>query len=112
MTEELFDSAVRGKGDLAGVFEYDGDTGYFYLYDVSREDQQRIVDSIHVVSGATDLTESDITVQWDDRGNRVALYLKGVQWAVFNAATGHKFGGDYRTGGSPAIPPEELFGFC
>lgn len=112
MTHELFDSAVRGEGDLAGVFEYDGETGHFYLYDLSRDDQQRIIDSIHVFSGATDLGESDVAVRWDDRGERVALFLRGVQWAVFNSVTGRKFGGGYRDGGAPSIPPEETVGAC
>ncbi len=35
-TEEIFDSCVREKGDLAGVFEYDGEAGYFYLYETKR----------------------------------------------------------------------------
>jgi hypothetical protein len=30
---EMFESASRANGDLAGVFEYDGETGYFYLYE-------------------------------------------------------------------------------
>lgn len=107
MSEELFESAVRGKGDLAGVFEYDGETGYFYLYEVGRDDQHQIVDSIHVLSGATDLGESDIRIIWDDRENRVALFLVGVQWAVFNIETGRKFGGDYLRDSLPTIPPEE-----
>jgi hypothetical protein len=32
MQKEIFVSSVRSTGDLAGVFEYDGETGYFYLY--------------------------------------------------------------------------------
>lgn len=32
--EEMFDSSTRSKGDLAGVFEYDGETGYFYSMSV------------------------------------------------------------------------------
>lgn len=110
MAQELFASAVRGRGDLAGAFEYDGRTAYFYLYDQSRADGQRVVDSIHVFSGGTDLKESDVAVRWDERGERVALFLRGAQWAVFNSVTGRKFGGSYRDGGAPSIPPEETVG--
>ena len=28
---EMFVSAIRSSGDLAGIFEYDGETGWFYL---------------------------------------------------------------------------------
>lgn len=108
MATDLFDSCVRDKGDLAGVFEYDGETGYFYLYDVSVGDQ-RVVDSIHVLSGSTDLEDGDISVRWDDANVRVSLFVRNVQWAVFNCATGAKFGGDYQRDGTPQIPDEEAF---
>jgi uncharacterized protein len=32
--DEIFESASRAAGDLAAVFEYDGETGYFYLYEL------------------------------------------------------------------------------
>jgi len=112
MSDGIFESAVRGQGGLAGVFEYDGETGYFYLYSVSGEDQLRIVDHVHILSGPTDLVESDVTIKWDDLGDRVALFLKGVQWAVFNSGTGKKFGGKYGSGGAPEIPPEESVDIC
>lgn len=112
MTEEIFESSVREKGGLAGVFEYDGETGYFYLYSVSDDDQLRIVDHIHILSGSTDLVATDISIKWDALGDRAALFLKGVQWAVFNSGTGKKFGGNYRSDGSPEIPPEESVHIC
>lgn len=112
MGRDLFQSAIRGNGDLAGVFEYDGDVGYFYLYDVSREDRHRVLDSIHVFSGATSLEESDVVVRWDDRGERVGLFLHGVQWAAFNTKSGRKFGGNFRAGAAPGIPDGETFGAC
>jgi len=108
MTPELFESAVRGKGDLAGVFEYDGEAAYFYLYDASGNDAQKVIDSIHVFSGPTDLEDADVEVRWDDAGRRVGLFLRGVQWAVFNSASGAKFGGSYDPGARPEIPDGEV----
>lgn len=32
MQDEMVDSAVNSRGDLAGVFEYEDGVGYFYLY--------------------------------------------------------------------------------
>lgn len=109
MNKELFDSAVRSNGDLAGVFEYDGATGYFYLYDVSEKEQHRVVGSIRVLLGDTDLVEEDVAVRWDGGELRVGLFLRGTQWAVFNAATGAKHGGDFHINPTPHIPPEEKF---
>jgi hypothetical protein len=43
MTDEMFDSSIRSAGDLAGVFEYDGETGYFYLYDSVGSSNQRVL---------------------------------------------------------------------
>jgi hypothetical protein len=109
MAKELFESAVREKGDFSGVFEYDGDTAYFYLYDMRREDQPKIVDAVHILSGATNLEESDVIVQWDKGEQRVGLFLRGVQWAVFNVASSRKYGGNYNTQERAKIPIEEMF---
>src|SRR6185312_13752110 len=109
MAEELFDSAVRSRGDLAGVFEYDGETAYFYLYDVTREQEHRIVDAIHVLSGESDLTAQDDEVRWDDDESRVELFLRETQWAVFNVTTREKHGGNYSPHSKPKIPTDEAF---
>jgi hypothetical protein len=109
MTKELFESATRENGDLAGVFEYDGETGYFYLYDVTARKGHKIVDFIHIFTGRnTELTPTDALVRWDNAQQRVGLFLRGVQWAVFNPASGTKHGGGYRVDGSPNIPPQEV----
>lgn len=70
---EIFDSVVRTKGDLAGVFEYEEEDGpqsataYFYLY----EPDGSIIGAIHVRSGAWSITEADIAVKWDKDELRV-----------------------------------------
>ncbi|TKB92044.1 MAG: DUF2251 domain-containing protein [Nitrospira sp.] len=108
MAKELFESAVRGQEDLGGVFEYDGNTAHFYLYDM-RQINQQIVDTIHIFSGTTDLNDSDVIVQWDKGEQRVGLFLRDVQWAVFNVASRRKYGGNYKTQNRPEIPNEEIF---
>lgn len=109
MAKELFESVVRGQEDLGGVFEYDGDTAYFYLYDMRQKDQHKIIGAIHIFSGTTDLKDSDVIVQWDKGEQRVGLFLRGVQWAVFNVASKRKCGGNYKTKDRPEIPKEEIF---
>ena len=108
MTTEIFDSSVRCPGDLAGVFEYDGENADFYLYDDTREENQKILSVIHVLSGNSDLTSQDVEVRWDDTETRVALFLRGTQWAVFNVVTGEKYGGNYSPHVQPQIPPGEI----
>ena len=50
-TDEMFDSVLRSAGDFAGVFEFDGDVGYFYLYDTTQPEKHKILGAIRMFSG-------------------------------------------------------------
>jgi hypothetical protein len=97
---DLLENAVRARGDLAGVFEYDdtGDprssTAYFYLYRIDRREGERIVDAIHISSGALAINAADIAVRWDRDERRVGLFILGKLQAAFDAATGKKYCGE------------------
>ncbi len=80
--EEMFDSSVRSAGDFAGVFEYDGETGYFYLYDMSREESQRVLAAIRVVGTKPDFDQDSIEIKWDKAERRVGLFIRGALWAA------------------------------
>ncbi len=60
MAPEMFVTASRCGGDLAGVFEYTEGAGYFYLYRPAGKDRERILGAIHVCSGAPDFAEPDL----------------------------------------------------
>jgi hypothetical protein len=109
MTHEIFASAQRSTGDLAGVFEYDGETGYFYLYETKGPGGSKVLDSIHVVSGPLELANEDVFVMWDASQEKVALFVRKVMWAVFDCTSGEKFGGRYKSDGRPIIPAELTF---
>lgn len=109
--EEIFDSAVRAAGDLAGVFEYDGETGYFYLYATGGGAGQKVLDSIHILSGELNFMESEISVRWDAKDEKVGLFIKGVLWAIFDSRRGAKYGGNYKAGGTPSMPSGMECGF-
>jgi hypothetical protein len=109
--DEIFDSAVRPAGDLAGVFEYDGETGYFYLYATGGGAGQRVLDSIHVLSGEPDFAKSDISICWDSEEQKVGLFIKGVLWAAFDCGRRTKYGGSYKPGGKPSLPSGADVGF-
>ncbi len=110
-TQDIFDSSVRSAGDLAGVFEYDGETGYFYLYKTTGNEGEKVLDSIHVVSGEADFSESDLSIRWDHEEQRVGLFIRDVLWAVFDVTRPAKYGGNYRRGSRPSLPPETEQGF-
>lgn len=105
-TDEIFDSAVRSTGDLAGVFEYDGETGYFYLYMTEGEQGHKILDSIHIFSGESDFGETDISVRWDMGEEMVGLFIKGALWAVFDTCQRISHGGNYKAGGKSELSSE------
>jgi len=98
---DIVDSAVRRKGDLAGVFEYeetDGSpnaTAYFYLYEVNGQAVGSIIGAIHIRSGAWAITEADIAIKWDKDEKHVGLFIFGTLSAAFDVATGAKYGGGY-----------------
>lgn len=111
MSTEIFDSSVRSKGDLAGVFEYDGETGYFYLCRAKGDAVEAIIDRVHVISGEPDFGEDDVSVRWDRREEKVGLFIRGQLWTVFDAARQKIHGGAYDSGASPAIAAEGRAGF-
>jgi hypothetical protein len=102
--KEIFSSAVRSSGDQAGVFEFDGETGYFYLYEITGSQGQKVICAIRVVVGMPDFDESDVAVRWDANEDIVGFFVRRRLWAAFDARTGEGFGGDYRPSGSAVVP--------
>jgi hypothetical protein len=74
LSSEIFDSSVRSRGDLAGVFEYDGETAYFYLYDQRLPKNRLVLDAIRITSRQPDLGKADVRVEWDSGENNVGLF--------------------------------------
>jgi hypothetical protein len=112
MSTEIFDSCVRPKGDLAGVFEYDGETGYFYLCRAKGNAVEAILDSIHVFSGQPSFGEMDVLMRWDRQEEKVGLFIRGELWAVFDPTNRKSYGRAAAAGGAtPAIALEASAGF-
>jgi hypothetical protein len=76
----MFQAATRRSGDFSGVFEFDGETSCFYLY--QHNPTRSVAGAIHICSGVPDFREND--------------------WAMFDAPSGIGHGGTYR---SAAIRP-------
>lgn len=108
---EIFESAVRSTGDMAGIFEYDGETGYFYLYATGGDSGRKVLDSIHVLSGDSDFSEADVSVRWDSDERKVGLFIRDVLWAAFDSGRECRYGGSYKRGGRPSLPPGTDVGF-
>jgi len=111
MSTEIFDSCVRSKGDLAGVFEHDGETGYFYLCRAKGDAVEAILDSIHVLSGKPSFGEMDILIRWDRQEEKVGLFIRRELWAVFDPTSQKSYGRAAANGATPAIALEASAGF-
>ncbi|MDG4883907.1 hypothetical protein [Mesorhizobium sp. WSM4884] len=106
---DIFDSAVRTKGDLAGVFQYEDTatqeaTAYFYLHQTEGDQAGSVLGAIHVRSGQWAITEADVAVRWDSGEHRVGLFVFGALVAAFDATTGAKYGGGYSKDFNAEIP--------
>ena len=106
MVDEIFESVLRSAGDKAGVFEYDGDTGYFYLYDTEATKGQKVVGAINLLTAPADFGEEDILIRWDANEMMVGLFIREQLWAVFDTGTGTKYGGNYVADGQSKVPNE------
>jgi hypothetical protein len=111
-SDEMFESSARSKGDLAGVFEYDGDVGYFYLYECGNDSGQKVAGAIRIFSGVADFKQTDIAVIWDGSERRVGLSICGQICAVFDADNRMKYGGNFSKGLQSDMPSEVLEGFA
>lgn len=103
--QELYISVTRPADDLTGVFESDGETGYFYLHRNSAPEGEKIVGAIHIFSGNVEISQNDLQIAWSNDESTVGLFIKTILWAAFEF-TGKKYGGNYLEPGQPAIPLE------
>jgi hypothetical protein len=105
MTTDIYDSSVRSAGDLAGVFECDDETGYFYLFDETRTEGDKILGAIQITNSRPDFRQEDIDVRWDSKEIKVGLFIRDELWAAFDE-TGKRYGGMYHPGGHSDIPED------
>lgn len=104
----IFESVIRSTGDIAGVFEFDGEAGYFYLYGINEADGKKVLDAISIASGIPDFEASDISIRWNVDEKLVSLRIKDDIWAVFDCESKRKYGGKYFPGTKPKLPPDVL----
>jgi hypothetical protein len=77
------------NGTFSVVFEDDGDTGYFYGLDPSREveGENPILDALHIYNAAQVVDQHavyPIEIRWRETGHRAGLFIEGKCHAVFD----------------------------
>ncbi len=80
----IFVSNVRCGGDLAGIFEQEGSSAHFYLYDLTREEGHKAVRQLRIGYLPPDLQEKEVDVEWDDDQTTVALFIRKRLRAAFD----------------------------
>jgi hypothetical protein len=106
MSEDIFEGSVSRSGSFAAAFESDADTAYFYVYRIVNPSDYKVIGEIRMGAGNLGIKNSEIAVRWDAADEKVGLFIRGTLWAVFEISSGKKYGGNYRVGGAPQIPPE------
>lgn len=99
----------RTKGDMAGVLEFDGETGYFYLVAVSHRGNQKIIDHLQVFSRNSYAERSELQIEWNDSQEKVGLFIGGELWALFDTVSRKKSGGNFTRESDPAVPLDEFY---
>ena len=102
--DEIFESSIRSENDFAGVFEFDGEVSYFYLYQLDSENGNKVVGSIRVSVGPPYFNNEDIELKWSPDEKMVALYIANLLVCVFDCESRNKYGGDYKNGSSSTVP--------
>ncbi len=94
-SNEVFDSQVNSDGSLAGVYEYEDDVGYFYLYDLARPEGQKIIGAIRVLVGSVHYALKDLSIRWSDGDVFVGLFIENRLCAAFKVDSCEAFGGEF-----------------
>ena len=67
--------------------------------------------AILILSGAADFAQADLAVCWDKGEKMVGIFICSQLCAVFDAASGTKYGGNYCRGSQAHMPSEVLKAF-
>jgi hypothetical protein len=104
MMREIFESALRSSGDIAGVFEFDGQTSYFYLYRIDASAGNKVIDAIRISEGGQSSAPIDVSVRWSGDENIVGLQIGDQIWAYFDCLGAKQSGSMYLRGGQTQVP--------
>jgi hypothetical protein len=102
--EDIFASEVRSAGDLAGVYEFDGKVGFFYLYKTTGTSKSKILGAVRICQNRPPFDKLDISIRWDVNEEMVGLLIRSKLCAAFDGSSGASYGGLYKIEGEANIP--------
>ena len=81
---DVYESAVDPSGRRGAVFERDDDTAFFYLFDLSREDGDQIVEAFNAHSLTSAPAGAHVSIRWSPAGEAVGLFVDDDLVALFD----------------------------
>jgi len=91
---DIFECQTNASETLAGVYEHDDEVGYFYLYDLTRQEGQKVVGAVRVFVGPFRHALNDLVIRWSSDEQAVGLFVEGELCAAFDVKSREAFGGD------------------
>jgi hypothetical protein len=83
--EETFYASDSPTSSFSGVFEDNGEAGYFYAYDRAAPSDARILDACHIYDAASVVDgdrKSELAIIWTSDGLKAALLINDYAHAV------------------------------
>lgn len=90
---EVWLASDSSSSSFSGVFEDDGETGYFYAYDRSNPEEP-ILDAVQIYDGQSVRDrdrESEAEILWSSDGLKAGLLINAVLHAVINFQAGKAY---------------------
>jgi hypothetical protein len=106
MDFEIFDSISQSAGHLGAFFEADDEAAYFYLYDNSRDEGEKIIRALLIFDGKISTKQKDVEVILSNNEELAGLMIKNQLWAVFELKNRIAHGGYYVEGAPSPIANE------
>lgn len=97
----IYKSVLHPSNGMGAVFEDDGETGYFYLWDENATDEMKIRGALRIYNSPKELAKEDVDVRLNSAGTKAGLFIHDVLWAVWDLQNATSTGGDYVPTGLP-----------
>ena len=91
---KTFYASDSPTSSFSGIFEDDGQTGYFYPYDRAAPNDARILDACHIYTVANVVDRdrpSEVEVIWTKDGMKAALLINDYAHAVIDFTARHAY---------------------
>ena len=81
---DVCESAVDPAGRFGAAFERDDETAFFYLIDLERTGDSRIVEAFNAQTVTDMPADAPVAVRWSANGEAVGLYVARNLVALFD----------------------------